>query len=358
MLWQDADVADVSTVATEWAKHRTALSTHAEVLREQVAALRESWQGAGAEEAAKKLETLAARVEKISELARAGELAAQEAADALATARVQMPAPPGTAPVSDAMSVPGVSTASVPGVPTPSSTASLQSYMSSMQDYLSSMQSSFGEMITTPTTAASTTPSSAGPDMGAAFGAVGSGGYSFYVGATTQDQQKAQAVRAMQTYESSLSNSSKLIGDARSAVPAAAPAGEQTTPAAQAGTGVPWQQLVGGGGTGGALRTGAGTGAVVGGVQGTTQGSPLGAGAQVGALPRVAGAPGLQAARLAETAAARAAGPSGMVPPVGQRGASAEDEKHENRMPTLDHGLFALNESVISAVIDTTGGNR
>ena len=45
MLWQDADVADVSTVAAEWAKHRTALSTHAEVLRELGAALRESWRG-------------------------------------------------------------------------------------------------------------------------------------------------------------------------------------------------------------------------------------------------------------------------------------------------------------------------
>ena len=39
MLWQDADVADVSTVATEWAQHRAALDTHAEVLREQRAAL-------------------------------------------------------------------------------------------------------------------------------------------------------------------------------------------------------------------------------------------------------------------------------------------------------------------------------
>ena len=39
MLWQDADVADVSTVASEWTRHRAALDTHAEVLREQRTAL-------------------------------------------------------------------------------------------------------------------------------------------------------------------------------------------------------------------------------------------------------------------------------------------------------------------------------
>src|SRR5690606_15193345 len=69
MLWQDADVADVSTIAAEWAQHRAALVNHAEVLREQKAALLESWQGSGAEEAARRLDVLAQRVEKIAELA-------------------------------------------------------------------------------------------------------------------------------------------------------------------------------------------------------------------------------------------------------------------------------------------------
>ena len=105
MLWQDADVADVSTVATEWARHRVALTTHAEVLREQCAALRDSWQGPGAAAAAKRLETLATRVAKISELAEAGGQAAQEAADALAMARAMMPPPDNpAAPMTNAMS--------------------------------------------------------------------------------------------------------------------------------------------------------------------------------------------------------------------------------------------------------------
>ncbi|NUT51821.1 MAG: hypothetical protein HOV94_31690, partial [Saccharothrix sp.] len=94
MLWQDADVADVSVLATEWAQYRAALDTHAEVLREQRVALLDSWRGPAADEAADRLEALAARVEKISELAHAGQRAAQEAADALARARAMLPPPP------------------------------------------------------------------------------------------------------------------------------------------------------------------------------------------------------------------------------------------------------------------------
>jgi hypothetical protein len=191
--------------------------------------------------------------------------------------------------------------------------------------------------------------------MGTAFGAVGSGGYSFYVGSTAQDQQKAQAVRAMQTYESSLTSSSQLLGDARSAVPAAASlrAADPTNPA-RGGAGVPWQRLVGAAPAGG-LRTGAGMGAVVGGPD-AVKGAAPGAGARVGALPGVAGGSGMRAVQLAETAAARAAGPAGMAPGVGQRGAGADDEPHENELPTLDHGLFAVEEPTSAAVIGLTEG--
>jgi hypothetical protein len=59
----------------------------------------------------------------------------------------------------------------------------------------------------------------------------------------------------------------------------------------------------------------------------------------------------MQAAQLAETAAARASGQGGMVPPVGQRGTTADDEQHENQLPTLDHGLFDVDEPVVAAVI-------
>jgi hypothetical protein len=362
MLYKDADVADVSTVATEWAKHRTALTTHAEVLREQCAALRDSWQGPGAEEAAKRLEALADRVGKISELAGAGGQAAQQAADSLAMARAMMPPPANpAAPVNNAMSggmfgtaAPAMSTPAVPAAPASTSMASLESYMASMQSYLSSMQESWQSSFlpsapastTTPAAAPATTASPATSDMGTAFGAVGGGGTSLYFGTVAEDQQKAQAVRAMQTYESNLTSSSKMLGDVRNAVPAAAPppaAGTTTSP--QGGAGVPWQRLVGSG-TAGGLRAGMGT--VVGG-PGAATGSPRGAGGRLGALPGVTGGTNLQAAQLAETA--RAAGPGGMVPPGGQHGANAEDEKHENDLPTLDHGLFDVAEPTMSAVI-------
>jgi hypothetical protein len=224
----------------------------------------------------------------------------------------------------------------VPAMPVSSSTSSLQSYMSSMQSYLASMQSSFPS-----------TPTAASSDTGTAFS-----GSSFYFGAATQDMQKAQAVQAMQTYESRLASSGQMLGDARSAVPAAAPlrAAEQTT-AAQSG--VPWQQLVGGAPAAG-LRAGAGTGAVTGGL-GATQSAPLGPGGRVGALPGVAGMPGMRVP-LPEVAATRGAGHGGMVPPVGQRGPDADDEQHENRMPTLDHRLFDVEVPTIAPVIGLTGG--
>lgn len=303
MLWQDADVADVSTVAREWAEHRTALTTHAEVLREQSAALRDSWQGAGAEEAAGRLEALAGRVEKISEFALAGEQATQEAADALAMARAMMPPPPGKSP------------APLAGVP------------------------EFGAAPAAPT--GSTAP------MSAAFGAVASGGASFYVGGDMTDQQKAQAVRAMQTYESSLADGSQRLGQARGSIPAAATtqvAGAQAAPA-PGNVGVGWQRLVGSGYGGGLGGGGLGGG----------QGAPTGPGVRFGVLPGVAGS-GVPAGQLAE-AAARAAGHGGMAPPVGgQRGVGAEEQRHENQLPTIDHGLFKVDTPTAVAVIDQATG--
>jgi hypothetical protein len=341
MLWQDADVADVSTVATEWAKHHAALTTHAEVLREQCGALADSWQGPGADEAVRRLETMAARVEKIAELANAGARSAQEAADALATARAMMPAPPGRTPV---VGVPAVSTVSVPAAPTSSSVSSLQDYMSSMQDYVSSMQASFA--ATMPPSNAFTPTAAATPGMGTAFGAVAGGGASFYFGAVTEDQQKAQAVQAMRTYEASLSDSGRMLDDARGAVPRAAPVAAPTTPAGQGSAGVPWHRLVGAAPVGGvAVGDTAGPGVV--------GSAPLGEGGRVGALPGVSG-PGARVVPLAETAAARVTGPGGGMAPVGQRGAGADDKEHENRMPTIDHELFVVDE----LTVDLTGGHR
>lgn len=407
MLWEDADVADVSMIATEWSRHRAALDTHAEVLREQRTALLDSWQGAAAEEAANRLDALAARVEKISELAHAGQQAAQEAADALAMARAMMPPPPSNptaaftdGPMNWAQSFSGMAASAVPSVPafstapfTPDLSAAGSSATSNYSGMFSpspavtpgsgtdtsatgfpfvpgasgsSTTPNYAEMFTpttvpnyaemfTPASTTTTTPASSG--MGTSFGAVGSAGYSFYFGAGATDAQKAQAVRAMQTYESSLRGSGQLVDDARGAIPPAT----QTAAATRAGVtapgpgggGVPWSSLVGAS-PGRTVGVGGGTGSVIG-SPGAGRGTPLGLGSRFGAMPGMAG-PGLPAGHLAaESAAARAASHGGMVPPAaGQRG--AEDEKHENQLPTIDHGLFVVEVPTSPPVIgDPTG---
>jgi hypothetical protein len=70
--------------------------------------------------------------------------------------------------------------------------------------------------------------------------------------------------------------------------------------------------------------------------------------------------PGMTAAHLAETAAARAAAQGGMIPPPvgGQRGASADDDSHENRLPTVDHGLFVVDMPNYVEVIGLTGDKQ
>lgn len=321
MLWRDADVADVSTVAAESAQHRAALNTHAEVLREQAVAIQDGWHGPAAEEAANRLDALAARVEKISELAGAGQQAAQEAADGLASARAMMPPPPSANPAAPFTELPAIPAA--PALPSfaPAPT-----------------------MFTPP-------PVPTAPSMDTAFGAVGSGGFSFYFGAVTADQQKAQAVHAMQTYESRLMGGSRMIDEARSAIPQAtstaqAAAGPSAGPAAPGG--VPWDQLVRGGPTSGGGGT-VGISPVVGGAPGP--GSPLGPGGRMGVLPGMPSGPVLPAAHLAESAAARAAGPGGMMPPVGGQRGDSDNERHENHLPRVGHGLFDVDVNASGSVI-------
>lgn len=322
MLWQDADVADVSAVATEWAQHRAALDTHAEVLREQRAAMLADWHGPAAQEAAGRLDTLAARVEKISELAHAGQLAAQEAADALAMARTMMPPPPTTS---------ANWTSAQFGPPIPEVPAF-------------SPAPNYSEMFAAP---AVTTPS--GSDLGTSFGAVGSAGFSFYFGAVATDQQKAQAVRSMQTYESSLMGSGRMIDEARGAIPPATSMARTggTTVSTRVGTGggVPWSRLVGAGPVP-AAGIGAGVDPVIG-----RPGSPPGPGPRVEALPGLSGGRVVSAGPFAaEPGGARAATPGGMMPPIGgPRG--SDDERHENQLPTTDHGLFTIELPTSPAVI-------
>ncbi|RZQ62394.1 hypothetical protein [Amycolatopsis suaedae] len=318
MLWQEADVADVSTIAAEWSQHRAALVNHTEVLREQRAALLDGWRGTGAEEAARRLGVLADRVEKIAELARAGEQAAERAADALARARAMMPPPPGK-PVAPM----GTPAANWAGLTAP------------------------------PAWSPPPLPSAPQSDPGAAFGAVGGAGFSFFVGANATDMQKQQAVRAMRTYESSLTDSSRMIGQARDTIPPAATSpSSATAPASASGTAGAarsWQSLVGpGSGTATALP-----GTVTGGTAlptGLPPSAQLAPGVRVGAMDLPGGS--VAAARAAaESAAARSGSMGGMVPPgAGARG-GADDEEHENQMPRMNHGLFPLAEPASEEVI-------
>ncbi len=299
MLWQDADVADVSTVAEGWTRHRAALDTHAEVLREQRAALLEGWHGAAAEEAAARLAKLAERVEKISEFSAAGQKAAQDAADALAAARAAMPAPDGTT------------------------------------------MPAFAGLPTAPQMPAAPFALPSAPAPMALPSAPTQPGFYFYFGAAAADQQKADAVRAMQTYESRLNGSGRLIDDARGTIPQAAPpparvaAPPVKTPSSG---GVPWQRLVGG--------SGAARGAVIGAATPVSQ--QLTPGMRTGVMTGPAFAPLVTGASIAEPRSA--AQGAGMAPGAG--GARKdEDQEHENQMPTLDHGLFVVDDRVSPAVI-------
>lgn len=352
MLHKDADVADVSTVAAEWAEHRSALTNHAAVLREQKTALLESWEGSGAEEAARRLDVLADRVEKLAEFAAAGEQAAQDAADALAQARAKMPPPPGEsgtagAPVADAAT-----------------------------NWTDLMSGTSGPTGTTGTSGASsgTTSSSASgtSSTSTAFGAVGSAGFSFYTGAGGAESQKAQAVRAMQGYETNLAGSSQLIGEARGTIPAAStiPSGarDAATKAGDAGAAPDSGQGSGQGrprsgqGLAAGVAMGAGIGAAAGGagyaamrmgggLNQLAQGMRVGAG--------MFGPGSMTPAQLAaaEAAAARSAGAGAMVPPGGQRGGDSE-EAHENQLPTIDHELFPMDEPDSLPVLGMDGDDQ
>ncbi|MET9231643.1 hypothetical protein [Lentzea sp. NPDC003310] len=338
MLWQDADVADVSTVAQEWTRHRAALDAHAEVLRDQRAALLDGWTGAAAEEAAARLGALAERIGKISELAAAGQRAAQDSADALAAARAAMPPPPGT-------TLPAFAGVPAPGMPT----------SFAPQSALGALTASGAPApFALPTAPASFAPGSFSPGSftlpsAPTVPAGATSGFYLYFGAASADQQKAQAVRAMQTYESSLNGSGRLIDDARGTVPQAAPS-PRTAPAAQVKTpssgGVPWQQLVGSAPRGSAPRAAAAVPATPA-VQPVSQ--QVTPGTRAGVVLGPHGAITATGVSVAETRAQ--AQNNALGAPAAGAARKDEDQRHENQMPTLDHDLFAVTERVSPAVI-------
>jgi hypothetical protein len=329
MLWQDADVADVSTVADEWTRHRAALDAHAEVLREQRAALLDGWAGAAADEAAARLGALAERVEKISELAVAGQKAAQDSADALAAARAAMPPPP----------APGTTTPAFAGLPTVPGLPSAPAPFA-----LPSAPAPFAPAPFSLPTAPAPQALPSAPTMPAGA----TSGFYFYFGAASADQQKSQAVRAMQTYESSLNGSGRLIDDARGNIPQAAPT-PRAAATAQVKTpssgGVPWQRLVSGGGGGGSVATTRGP--VIGAATPVSQ--QVTPGVRAGVTFGQHGGIAASGTLTADSRTAAQNNAMGAPPPGGAR--KDEDEQHENQMPTLDHDLFAVTERVSPAVI-------
>ncbi|WP_197288792.1 hypothetical protein [Nocardia sp. NRRL S-836] len=421
MLWQDADVGSVSKVADEWTAHRAALATHAEVLREQRAALLGDWQGVAAEEAAARLGALADRIEKIGALAEAGQRAAQDAADALAAARAAMPPPPAVPPVGDGMTAaPGTAGPAgfgagpaVPGLPRVPDAGPGAPGVPPVPDAVGSAGFAAGpgalglprvpDAVGPAGFAAgpgapglSRVPDAVGP---AGFGggpaalglppapdafrpagfslpsapafspapfslpsapsfapqlpqpvSPGSTGISFFFTVGSADQQKAQAVRAMQTYESSLNGSSRLIDDARGAVPQPATTTSVPPPpraSQKAPTGVPWQRLTGGGGGGSAVRAGVVSAPVPAVANGP---APLAPGMRAGVVLGATGGPAGLTGSIGEANARGQAQNGAMAPPPS--GARGDDEQeHQNQMPTLDHGLFELDERACPPVI-------
>jgi hypothetical protein len=347
MLWEMADVADVGVIADEWQRHSVALGEHAARLREQQTALGADWQGEAAELAATRLGELADRVDGISARAAANHQAAQQAADALALARAMLPPPPAGFGMPAGQPAPFAlpSMEPAPFVPPSAPSFQLPSQPAPVDQPSAPTQSGWFLTIGAP-------PAPSGTGMEPAFGSVATSGSSMYFGDVGATQAKAQAVHAMQVYESSLRGGDSLIstgstaartygveGSSAAAVPrATANPVMQPLPG-----GVPWRQL-----TGGTQRPPE---------PGGSGRSPLGGGGRVGS---VAPMPfGAAAAAAEHAAAARSTGTgAGMAPPMGQRGAESGDETHTSRMPVVDHGLFTVDIHTSAPVIgDTPGGN-
>lgn len=280
MLREDADVGDVSAVAAEWGRHASALMGDADALREQLAALQSNWQGSASEQASERLAELRERISGIGTRAEAVQRAAQEAADALALARHTMPPPP----------------ADPTGFWMPEGTAPLD--------------------------------------------AVTIGGTSMFDADVFDMGGKAEAVRVMQRYESSLQQSGHRIaptppgGTEARRYQVDGIEGAGTTPAALPGSGfqgtpggVPWSRLVGGGTLGLGVTAGIG------------QGSAL---TTTLAAERTA---------LSDLAAARRPMTGGFFPATGAQGGREGDDDHHNRLPAGDHRLFTLDERSCTAVI-------
>lgn len=299
MLFDDADVGDVSTIADTWGHHSTELAGHADALRSQQNDLRANWHGQAADLAADRLGSLHDRVSSIAGHAGEVQKAAQGSADALALARRTMPPP-----ADDATNAMGFS----------------------------------------PLPAVAAAPPQPGAAMTSAFDNVASGGASFYFGANSMMGTKAQAVQVMQNYETGLLGSGSLIpgrqgnteaasyqvdGVRNATTSAASLAGGGSAPGAGSG-GVAWHDLVGRDRLGSRGGTGYGTGG-------------FGAG--------LANQAAASEAALAESAAAQRGGLGGFAPAAGTRSGSGDKDRAGVKLPTVDNQLFASDEQPSLPVI-------
>jgi len=279
MLWQGADVGDVGTVAAEWGRHSTALTGFADALRGQGQTLQSNWRGRSAELATDRLAELSDRIWSTGARADTVQKAVTDAGDALALARNSMP-PPTPDPLTLATSAVGLGP------------------MSPLE-------------------------------------AVLVGGARIFTADAVAGVSKAEAVRVMERYETSLQNSAHQVvpGQPDANQPGSYQVdglADTTTSAAAAGGGssggVPWARLVG-------------------------SASP-GPGGLVGVGPGAQSVLAAENAALADLAARRGMGAGGMYGPMAGRGAEGEgDQRHRSRLPNVDNGLFALDERASAPVI-------
>ncbi len=307
MLWHNADVGDVSSVADEWGRHSSELADNADTLHAQQSALRENWTGAAAQPAADRLGSLRDRTSDIGARAATVRQSTQHAGDALALARNTMPPPPGDP---TGLAIAGAAAGAGVGA--------------LIGGALGAGAGGVG----------------AGPGalMGAAIGAVAGGGASLFLANVAAAEQKAQAVHVMQTYEASLTHSSAALASVAGAntggggTLSTSLSGYVGPAAGGVGGGVPWHQLVGNSPLSGSASTGASTGPASG----------------VGVLdPARSGRFGLP---QEEIAGETAAGAEGMAPGAGRSGRS-EDREHDNRLPTVDQKLFDIDCDTTPPVI-------
>ncbi|AXB42798.1 WXG100 family type VII secretion target [Amycolatopsis albispora] len=306
MLWDNADVGEVSSMAAEWGRHGSELSEQGEELHTQRGTLRSNWSGGAAELAANRLGEIGDKSSDIGGRANTVQGATQDAGDALAVARNSMP-PPADDPLGAGLA--GATAGAGAGA-------------------------AIGGVV-----GAGAGGVGAGPGalMGAAIGAVAAGGASYFLASAGAAEQKAQAVHVMQRYESSLRDSSQKVtpagaastGGMNGATTAAgyAGAGGLAGGAVAGSGGLPWNRLVGSG--------------------------PLDAGTSSGGGVLGRGLSGRGA--MSGVMGTRGAGANGMLPgAAGARGQGADgddDEVHVNRLPTIDQKLFHVEEKTSSPVI-------